>query len=320
MTTAANDGDQRTADPGINGSGRNGRAGAAGGSDRAGAPRQSGHSDSSDSSSSDASSGAAARSGAPATSWSVMGRTIGLPVEVRRAAQWGVQYLVPAAAAQRIVGPTGLEVTGPVPGRALMALAVCRYDDTDLDPYHEVAVSFVVRPHDVARNPSAAQRTREFFSGAIGAYIHRLPVDREFSCAAGRDIWGFPKWVATIDIDEPAAGPARSGTGTSVRLVDDGVHVLSLTVAAGGRLRLPSNAPPSYSFRDGVLRRTTWTTSAEGVGGRPGGATLVLGDHPMADELRSLGLPKRALFSSSAARMRASFDGAEVVTAAGGRH
>ena len=244
-----------------------------------------------------------------------MGRTVGLPVEVRRAAQWGVQYLVPAAAAQRIVGPTGLEVTGPVPGRALVALAVCRYDDTDLDPYHEVAVSFVVRPHDAARDPSAAQRTREFFSGAIGAYIHRLPVDREFSCAAGRDIWGFPKWVTTIDIDEPGRRrrPGRA-RGPSVRLVDDGVHVLSLTVAAGGRLRLPSNAPPSYSFRDGVLRRTTWTTSAEGVAGRPGGATLVLGDHPMADELRSLGLPKRALFSSSAALMRASFDGAEVVT------
>jgi hypothetical protein len=34
----------------------------------------------------------------------------------------------------------------------------------------------------------------------------------------------------------------------------------------------------------------------------------------MADELRTLGLPKRAVFSSSAALMRASFDGAEVVT------
>ena len=247
-------------------------------------------------------------------SWSVMGRTVTLPVEVRRAGQWSVQYLVPTAAAQRIVAPTGLEVTGPVPGRALVALAVCRYDDTDLDPYHEVAVSFVVRPHDTPPNASAGQRTKEFFSGAIGAYIHRLPVDRAFSCAAGRDVWGFPKWVTTIDIDEPASGATRSGTGATTRLVDDGVHVLSLTVAAGGRLRLPSNAPPSYSFRHGVLRRTTWTMSAEGVTGRPGGATLVLGDHPMADELRSLGLPKRALFSSSAAAMRASFDGAEEVT------
>jgi hypothetical protein len=247
--------------------------------------------------------------------WQVLGRTIGLPVEVRSAAQWGVQYLVPAAAAQRLVAPTGLEVTGPLPGKALMALAVCRYDDTDLDSYHEVAVSFVVRPHDAPPHPSALQRAREFATGAIGAYIHRLPVDQEFTCAAGRDIWGYPKWMTTIDIDEPDGGDRRSGSGTSIRLVDDGAHVLTLTLAGGGPVKLPSQAPPSYSFRDGVLRRTPWEMSADGVAGRPGGATLVLGDHPMADELRSLGLPKRALFSSSAARMRASFGAAEVVSA-----
>jgi hypothetical protein len=235
---------------------------------------------------------------------------------VRRAGQWGAQYLVPAAAAQRIVEPTGLEVTGPVPGRALVALAVCRYDDTDLDPYHEVAVSFVVRPHDAPPRPTGAQRTREFFSGAIGAYIHRLPVDQAFTCTAGRDIWGFPKWVTSIDIDEPSPAEARAGTGTTVRLVDDGTHVLTLTVAAGGPLHLPSQAPPSYSFADGVLRRTLWTTSSQGTSGRVGGATLVLGHHPMADELRSLGLPKRALFTSSAESMRASFGAAEIVTPA----
>jgi hypothetical protein len=86
-------------------------------------------------------------------------------------------------------------------------------------------------------------------------------------------------------------------------------------MAAGGPIKLPSQAPPSYSFRDGVLRRTPWETSSEGVTGRFGGATLVLGDHPMADELRSLGLPRRALFTSHAARMRASFGAAVVVTA-----
>ncbi len=245
--------------------------------------------------------------------YEVLGRTVGLPVVVRRAAQWGVQYLVPAAAAQRIVEPTGLEVTGPLPGRALVALAVCRYDDTDLDAYHEVAVSFVVRRHDAPRGPAAAQRVREFATGDIGAYIHRLPVDQEFTCAAGRDVWGYPKWITTIDIDEPDPGSAR-GTGTTVRLVDEGIHTLTLTMAGGGPIRLPSQAPPSYSFRDGVLRRTEWTTESDGVTGRFGGATLVLGDHPMADELRTLGLPRRAVFTSHAAQMRASFGAAEVVT------
>jgi hypothetical protein len=243
---------------------------------------------------------------------------VSVPVEVRRAAQWSVQYLVERAAAQRLVDPTGLTVTSPVPGKALVALAVCRYDDTDLDPYHEVAVSFVVRPHDARPGASGLQPVREFGTGDLGVYIHQLPVDQEFTCAAGRDIWGFPKWLATIDIDESSGrrGANRAQrSGTAVRLVDGDRHVLSLTMAGGGRLKLPSNAPPTYSFREGVLRRTTWTTSSEGVSGRFGGATLVLGDHPLADELRSLGLPKRALFSSSATWMRASFDRATVVHA-----
>jgi hypothetical protein len=141
-------------------------------------------------------------------------------------------------------------------------------------------------------------------------------VDQAFTCAAGRDIWGFPKWVTSIDIDEPPPTGSKAGTGTTVRLVDDGTHVLTLTVAAGGPLHLPSQAPPSYSFADGVLRRTLWTSSSEGAAGRVGGATLVLGHHPMADELRSLGLPKRALFTSSAAFMRASFGAAEIVNPA----
>jgi Acetoacetate decarboxylase (ADC) len=263
--------------------------------------------------------GVAPDAAAPASpgSFQVLGRTVGLPVEVRRAAQWGVQYLVPAAAAQRLVDPTGLEATGPLPGRAMVALAVCRYDDTDLDAYHEVAVSVVVRRHDAPRGATTARRLREFATGDIGAYIHRLPVDQEFTCAAGRDVWGYPKWITTIDIDEPAPGAAGPGSGTTVRLVDAGTHVLTLTMASGGPIRLPAQAPPSYSFRDGVLRRTPWTTASEGVTGRFGGATLVLGDHPMADELGSLGLPKRALFTSHATQMRATFGAADVVTAGG---
>ena len=266
-------------------------------------------------------SGTAPAPSAPASGASVdvLGRTVTLPVQVRRAAQWGVQYLVPAGAAQRLVDPTGLEVAVPVPGRALLALAVCRYDDTDLDAYHEVAVSVVVRRHDADRSAGSRQRYREFAGGDIGAYIHRLPVDQEFTCAAGRDVWGFPKWITTIDIDEPGPGGAVRGSGTTVRLVDDGAHVLTLTMASGGPFRLPAQSPPSYSYRDGVLRRTEWTTTSDGVSGRFGGATLVLGDHPMADELRSLGLPRRAVFTSSAARMQATFGPAEVVVAGVGR-
>ena len=50
-------------------------------------------------------------------------------------------------------------------------------------------------------------------------------------------------------------------------------------------------------FIDGVLHRTPFVSGATGVGIHLGGAELVLGDHPLARELGSLGLPKGALMS-----------------------
>jgi hypothetical protein len=47
---------------------------------------------------------------------------------------------------------------------------------------------------------------------------------------------------------------------------------------------------------------------------RPGGAKVVLGDHPVAEELRGLGLDRaRALSSSTVGHLEMVFDGAEEV-------
>jgi hypothetical protein len=46
---------------------------------------------------------------------------------------------------------------------------------------------------------------------------------------------------------------------------------------------------------------------------RPGGCRVVLGDHPIAQELRGLGFPRRALMSGSMRNVRMEFGAAEVV-------
>ncbi len=51
-----------------------------------------------------------------------------------------------------------------------------------------------------------------------------------------------------------------------------------------------------------------------GVRTRIGGATLQLGTHPIAEELRHLGLPRRALVTSSIPDLRMTFGNAEAVT------
>lgn len=225
----------------------------------------------------------------------VLGRQVSLPVEVRRATAAAATFVVPHAPVARLMAGTGLAPKRLPGGRALCILAAVQYLDNDLGAYNEVAVSFAVG----ARG-----------STPPGAYIHQLPVDGEFTCAAGRGIWGFPKWIAEIDIRDHDGG-------VRCHLAQDGEMILDLHVRPRP-IPLPERPAEmtAYARLDGMTRETPFTSRATGVRGGPMGATLALGDrHPLAADLRSLGLPKRALMSSTIGNMVATFGPAAEVSA-----
>ena len=237
--------------------------------------------------------------------FSIQGRIVRLPVEIRDARSWAATFVVDSRAAQALIEQTGLEIAPMRPGKAIASLAAVRYEDGDLDRYNEVAVAFVVRRHD-AEPATPGRVAMEVARNRTGVYIHHLPVDQSFTLEAGRTIWGYPKFMAEIGIDEEP----RAAT---ISLRHDGADVLRLTVRRGVKVWFGVPNLPTYTFMDGVLRRTAWKTFPEGARGRPGGATLELGTHPIADELRSLGLPRRALMTTTVSRVRARFGPAEVV-------
>jgi hypothetical protein len=182
---------------------------------------------------------------------------------------------------------TGLEPKRLPGGRALCILAAVQYVDNDLGPYNEVAMCLAVG--GAGDSPP-------------GAYIHQLPVDGEFTCAAGRGVWGFPKWIAEIVI-------RVDHTGLRCHLAHDGEMILDLHVH---RRPLPLPSKPAemsaYARLDGATRRTPFMSRATGVRGGPLGATLAVGDrHPMAQDLRSLGLPRRAVMSTTIGNLAATF-------------
>jgi hypothetical protein len=233
-------------------------------------------------------------------SWyTIQGHEVTIPVEVRDANAFMASFLVPATAAQDLIASSGLDVAEPLPGRAVCSLAFMRYLDGDLGPYHEFAVAFLVR-HKGMEPASAVTKSAEIVRGFVGAFIHQLPVNQEFTLEAGRGIWGFPKFLADIDIDQ--AGPVAS-----CELRHDGEHVLSLSIRRGVTMPARGSSVDAYSHTDGVLRRTAWSMQPTGVRGRPAGAELTLGDHPIAKELRSLGLPRRAALSSTMDHVRMQF-------------
>ena len=64
----------------------------------------------------------------------------------------------------------------------------------------------------------------------------------------------------------------------------------------------------TYTYIEGVPHRTPFVMGASDVAIQLGGARIVLGDHPIASELRSLGLPKRPLMSTFMGQMTGRFD------------
>lgn len=241
------------------------------------------------------------------TTHEIAGRTVALPVEIRRARQWATTWLVPAAPAQAMIDYSGLEVVQPLPGRAVFSLAFVDYIEGDLDAYHEVAFSILVRPHHARGPASTSEQLRALRSGDIGAFIHDLPVDQEFTRRAGTSIWGYPKWIAQIAF-------TRMQGATACTVSCGGVHQFTLTVREGGRLPFPADMPPTYSWRDGVLRRTTWDLDVTGGSARLGGARLTLGSSgPLVRTLRRLRLPRHAVMSATAPVLSSVFGAPEVI-------
>ncbi len=239
-------------------------------------------------------------SGSPV--YTIQGRKVGFPVCVRDASSGSATYLVSTQAARRLLPPDAIDVAEVLPGRALLSIGAIDYRDNDLGDYNEIAIAFFVRERNQPAGLPWIGTLLDLARQRIATYIHRLPVNQSFTREAGCRIWGFPKTLDEIEIETP---PGRF----LCTWVKDGRQVFTFSVPRGGRRSLRSVSLTAYSFIEGVPHRTRFHTAAEGVGvGFFGGAELRLGDHAIAEELRGLGLPRRALMTTWMERMRARFD------------
>ena len=230
----------------------------------------------------------------------IAGTVLTMPVRVRKAAQHMAMFSVDADAAQRMIDYSGLQVCRFRPRRAVAVLMLMHYVDSDLGQYYEYGTNIMVNPP--GSNASGLRALQ-----SAGAFIHHLPVDQPFTLEAGRNIWGYPKVMADFAIDD--------GKNFSFDVTIDGRFAVGMDFRPGFPVPAPSKpqAPPTYSHLDGVTRETVGVMRPSGVRYRPGGVTLRLGDHPYAQELAALGLPKRAMLSGSADNVDMTFADAQEI-------
>jgi acetoacetate decarboxylase len=236
-----------------------------------------------------------------ASQHTIAGTVLTMPVRIRKATQRMAMFSVDADAAQRMIDYSGLQVARLLPGRAAVALILAHFIDGDLGEYYELSTSVMVNQPGTRASGLRALQT---------AFIHHMLVNQAFTLEAGRKIWGFPKVMADISVRE--AGRFGFDVRADGQLVVDmefrrGLPVPSALTYREQQLR-------SYAHREGHTLETAFTMSLAGSRYRPGGVRLRLGDHPYAKELAALGLPKRAMLSTSAANVQMTFGDAQEIS------
>ncbi len=234
--------------------------------------------------------------------YEIQGRTVTFPVEVRDASAAIAAFLIPSRAAERLIGDA-FEIVDFLPGRTLFMLGCIDYKDNDLGDYNEVAMNFFVRKKGEARGFPYLGAWRAMVVGDLPSYCWKMPVNQSFTRDAGAIIWGFPKTVERIDFDYGREGRFHG------LLEMDGEKVFEIDMPRGGDRAQPAGSAISYSYIEGIPHRTSFAQEASGVGVSMGGSVEIsLGSHAVADDLRSLGLPKKPLMATWIGKMVMRFE------------
>ena len=190
-------------------------------------------------------------------------------------------------AEQLLVG-TGLEPAGGRGDKALVGLSFYEYRRTTVGVYNEVGTAIFARKagtrglfHPLAETILPPSRR------TTGAWVVDLPVTTEAANAAGRDLWGYPKFVTTIDFE------LRGKTVRSV--VHDplgGDFICELRGEMGAGVIAPAVSLVTFTQMAGALVRTHVDVRAPTRIRAAGSVRLDVGTstHPMAQNLRTLKL------------------------------
>lgn len=220
-----------------------------------------------------------------------------LPILYQQTRNLNAFFLVDLGALRQVLARAGAEALQPAcrwRGRALVAVACYAYQHTSIGPYNEIGVAVpVTRPgvtpawhHWLQTLSDVDNPERE-----LGYHVLHLPVDTAAACAAGRELWGLPKFITPIHY-------GRTASQVDIQLMDPDAPtdpdraIMQLRGQLGRSVPGPLLSPLLYSWHQGHWLKTA--VHVRGGGRVHWGSTLELrvghSAHPMADTLRALGL------------------------------
>jgi len=171
-----------------------------------------------------------------------------------------------------------------LPGKSMVAFTAFEYRKTDIDPYNEFSIAFLIT-FDKRQVPGLTalwQLARRCFT----AYVWKLPVTTEIARFGGVELYGYPKFLADITFE-------RSREWIECRLSEKGEKILTLK----GKILPTTRGKITRFVTTSIVDEIPVTANVvvdplEFAQSRdPQSAILELGEkHPIAQTLREIGL------------------------------
>lgn len=175
-----------------------------------------------------------------------------------------------------------------VRGKAQVALVFFEYAGSSIGAYNEVGLAALVSRSGTAL-PAVPMldMLRDPRKRSVGAYVMNLPVTTDAANAAGRELWGYPKFVTKI----PIRWAGRTFHGEVRDPQDDGL-LLELSGRRSLGVPIPATGLLTFSRLDATDLDTLVDVRGRSVLAGGGSLRLRVGasSHAMAQNLRELGL------------------------------
>ncbi|MBV6494037.1 MAG: hypothetical protein LDLANPLL_02063 [Turneriella sp.] len=195
-------------------------------------------------------------------------------------------FLVDKKPAEKLLSAVKLKPVEVPLGKTIAGLAFYRYDHTTVGTYNEVGLGIAAVPQEqVLPLLSVTDFLRRTEKRRLGFYITDLPVTTPEANAAGREIWGYPKFVTKLPME-------FSDNGFKGGVFDpSGGEICTLSGSMRTWLKLPAFDLVTYTLLNGERIRTTIDVRGSFSYGAGWGLKLQVGssEHVMAARLKELG-------------------------------
>lgn len=231
----------------------------------------------------------------PQTTWRCSEGEVDMPIFYQEGANVMALFTSPLEAVKAELEGTGMVPAAVIGDRAVVGVSMYEYRVTSAGAYNEVGVAVPVFQQG---QPRPLLGTLDFLRTAherrMGFYILDLPVTTAIANAAGREFWGFPKFVTDIEFN-------WQGGHFHCAVMEPGTQRPIMTLGGHPRPMVPVPAMDMvlYSNLENRSLRTLINIRNGMSWNFPGGMRLDTGagEHPMGERLRRLELGGRRPFT-----------------------